>query len=151
MIDPPAYKTILVGDNGTPESEHALEVAVSLAQSLRAKVILLGVLPPPSAESQAEGYGLDNPGVLRKQLEAKFERIRQAVQQRGMVIVTEIVEGNPEEMFEQRTDQDSVDLIIVGHREITRVRRWLEGSTSENLVRSAKASVLIVHDDAGQQ
>lgn len=42
MIQGNVFKTIMVGDNGTPEAEHAVEVAVSLAQGLKAKVILLG-------------------------------------------------------------------------------------------------------------
>jgi len=39
-----AFKAILVGNDGTPEAERAVEVAISLAQSLRAKLIVLRVV-----------------------------------------------------------------------------------------------------------
>jgi hypothetical protein len=49
------FATILVGDNGTPDAERAVAAAMLLGEKLKAKVILLGVLAPPSAESLAEG------------------------------------------------------------------------------------------------
>jgi nucleotide-binding universal stress UspA family protein len=50
-------------------------------------------------------------------------------------------------MIIQRAEQNAADLVVVGHRDIARVRRWLEGSTSESLVRDCPISVLVVHDD----
>jgi nucleotide-binding universal stress UspA family protein len=143
-----AFKTILIGDNGTSEAERAVEVALSLAGSLQAKLIVLGVLAPPSAESQAEGYGLDSGVKARKMLEERFSRLRESATQDRISLTTEIVEGDPEEMIEQRAEAEAVDLIIVGHRDVTRMRRWLEGSTSESLVRKSKTSVLVVRDDS---
>ena len=66
MDQPPFFRTILVGDNGTPEAARAVAVAMSLGEKYKAKVILLGVLVPPSAEALAEGYGLTDPAVERK-------------------------------------------------------------------------------------
>lgn len=146
MFQGEVFKTIIVGDNGTLEAERAVEVAISLAQSLKAKVILLGIIAPPSAESQAEGIGLQAPSEVRQQLEEKLGRTAAAGRQLGIEVVTEIADGEPEEI-ERRAEQHSADLIVVGHREISRVRRWLEGSTSEALVRSSRISVLVVHDD----
>lgn len=145
MIDT-AFKTILIGDNGSTEAERAMEVAISLAGSLKTKLIVLGVLTPPSAESQAEGYGLDSAAKAKTMLEEKFSRLEEMGRRDGISITTEIVEGDPEEMIESRAEADDVDLIVVGHRDITRVRRWLEGSTSESLVKKSKTSVLVVRD-----
>ena len=144
-----AFKTILVGDDGTPEAERAVEVAISLAQSLRAKLIVLGVVGPASPESQAEGYGLETVTQARKRLKGKLHRKIQASAQSGIEVVTEIFEGKPDEVIVQRVEQDSVDLVVVGRRDIARVRHWLEGSTSESLVRHCPVSVLVVHDDHG--
>jgi Universal stress protein UspA and related nucleotide-binding proteins len=146
QMDNIAFKTILIGDNGTAEAERAVDVAISLAGSLKAKLIVLGVVTPPSAESQAEGYGLDSGVKAKKMLEAKFSQFQKLGQRDGISIVTEIVEGDPEEMIERRAEAEDVDLIIVGHRDVTRVRRWLEGSTSESLVKKSKTSVLVVRD-----
>ena len=145
-MDTMAFKTILIGDNGAAEAERATDVAISLAISLKAKLIVLGVLTPPSAESQAEGYGLDSSAKARKMLDEKFSHLQELGRQGGISIVTEIVEGDPEEMMERRAEEEDADLIVVGHRDVTRVRRWLEGSTSETLVKKSKTSVLVVHD-----
>jgi nucleotide-binding universal stress UspA family protein len=80
MIQSAAFKTILVGDDGTPEAEQAVEVAISLAQSLKAKLIVLGVVGPPSPESQAEGYGLKTVTQARERLK---ERLHGKIQARG--------------------------------------------------------------------
>jgi len=144
-----AFKTILVGDDGTPEAEQAVEVAISLAQSLRAKLIVLGVVGPLSPESQAEGYGFETVTQARERLKERLDRKIQASAQSGIEVVTEIFEGKPDEVIVQRVEQDSVDLVVVGRRDIARVRHWLEGSTSESLVRHCPVSVLVVHDDHG--
>ena len=147
MIRSAAFKTILVGDDGTSEAERAVEVAISLAQSLRAKLIVLGVVVPPSPESQAEGYGLVTVTQARERLQEKLDRKIQAGGQSRVEVITEIFEGKPDEVIIQRVDQDSVDLVVVGRRDIARVRHWLEGSTSESLVRHCPVSVLVVQDD----
>ena len=142
-----AFKTILVGDDGTPEAEQAVEVAISLAQSLSAKLILLGVVGPPSAESQAEGYGLETAAQARERLNETLRRKIQASAHSEIEIIAEVFEGKPDEVIVQRVEEDFVDLVVVGHRDIARVRHWLEGSTSESLVRHCPVSVLVVHDD----
>jgi nucleotide-binding universal stress UspA family protein len=147
-VDHPSFQTILVGDNGTPDAERAVAVALSLGKQLKAKVILLGVLTPPSAESQAEGYGVTNSPEARKKLEEHLEREARAGQQAGIDVVTEVVEGLPEESLEQRAENGGADLVVVGHRQISRIRTWLEGSTSESLVRRCPVSVLVVHEEA---
>ena len=149
MIHSAAFKTILVGDDDTPEAERAVEVAVSLALSLRAKLIVLGVVGPPSPESQAEGYGLETVTQARERLKERLHRKIQASARSGIELITEIFEGKPDEVIVQRVEQDSVDLVVVGRRDIARVRHWLEGSTSESLVRHCPVSVLVVHDDHG--
>jgi nucleotide-binding universal stress UspA family protein len=144
MIHSSAFKTILVGDDGTSEAERALEVAISLAQSLSAKLIVLGVVGPPSPESQAEGYGLETVTQARERLKERLDLKIPASGQSGMEVITEIFEGKPDEVIIERVEQDSVDLVVVGRRDIARVRHWLEGSTSESLVRHCPVSVLVV-------
>ncbi len=139
------FKTIVVGDDATPEAARAVDVAISLAQSLKAKVILIGIVVPPSAESQAEGVGFHPASEIRKQLEQKLGHAAVAGRQLGIDVAIEIADGEPKHEIVMLARQHSADLIVVGHREISRVRRWLEGSTSESLVRHSRISVLVVY------
>jgi nucleotide-binding universal stress UspA family protein len=141
------FRIILVGADGSPESDRAVEVAVSLAAALKAQIILLGVIAPLSAETQAEGVGLEKASDARTKLELQVKEAGIRACDLGIDAVTEIVEGEPEPEIERKVKEASVDLIIVGHRHISRVRRWLEGSTSEALIRSSQTSVLVVHDE----
>jgi nucleotide-binding universal stress UspA family protein len=147
MIMPSSpFRRILVGANGEPESERAVEVAISLAKSLGAQVIVLGVIAPLSAETQAEGVGLEEASNTNVQIQEQVRKSAAAAHDLGVDVVSEVVDGDPEKEIERKSDEVSADLIVVGHRDISRVRRWLEGSTSETLVQTSKASVLVVHD-----
>jgi nucleotide-binding universal stress UspA family protein len=141
-----SFHTILVGDDGTPEAERAVAVAMSLAEKLAARVILLGVVPPPSAESQAEGYGLAGSLHVGEKLQEQLERTAQSGRQTGIAVEVEIVEGTAESSIESIAQRVGADLIVVGRRHIGRIRHCLEGSTSESLVRRSAVSILVVHD-----
>jgi nucleotide-binding universal stress UspA family protein len=149
MIRGAAFKTILVGDDGTPEAESAVDVAISLAQSLGARLIVLGVVAPPSAESQAEGYGLETQAHAREKLRERLSAKIQSSGRPGIEVITEILAGKPDQVIVERAQQESADLVVVGRRDIARVRHWLEGSTSESLIRHSPVSVLVVQEDRG--
>jgi nucleotide-binding universal stress UspA family protein len=141
-----SFNTILVGDDGTPEAERAVAIAMSLGEKLGAKVILLGVVLPPSAESQAEGYGLPSSSHTREKLQEQLERTAQTGRQTGIDVAVEIVEGTAESAIENIAQRYGADLIVVGRRHIGRMRHWMEGSTSESLLRRSAVSILVVHD-----
>ncbi|MGB6132785.1 MAG: universal stress protein [Acidobacteriaceae bacterium] len=82
------FKTILVGDNGTSTAEHAVSVALFLARELNSRVIVLGVVTPPSAESQAEGYGMDDPAKARALLQEKFSVLKRTADEEGISLET---------------------------------------------------------------
>ena len=144
------FGRILVGVNGTSESERATAVAISLAKSLEAHLIVFGVIAPLSSETQAEGVGLDEASQARADLEAQVQATGAKAVELGIDVITEIVEGDPEKEIEHKIEEAAVDLVVVGHRDISRIRHWLEGSTSEGLIRNSRTSILIVHDDHPQ-
>jgi nucleotide-binding universal stress UspA family protein len=141
-----AFQSILVGDDGSPEAKRAVVIAFSLAKRYSAKLTLLCVKTPPSAEQQAEGYGLEEHERTQSQLRAEVEQsAKSGVQQGVKIAITIINAAEPAKEIEQYAEKNDVDLLVVGHRDVSRVRYWLEGSTSENLLRHSSASILIVH------
>jgi nucleotide-binding universal stress UspA family protein len=140
------FEKIIVGCNGAPDAEHAVEIAISLAESIGAKVVLLGVATPPSPEAQAEGYALENPAAMKQRLQFQLNRLVDSAKARGIDIVAEVVEGDPEKQIEKHASAEGADLIVVGHRNVSRVRHWLEKSTSEALLHHARTSILVVHN-----
>jgi nucleotide-binding universal stress UspA family protein len=139
------FEKIIVGSNGAPEAEHAVEVAISLAESVGAKVVLLGVVAHASAEAQAEGYALESPAAAKQRLKTQLARMADQAKARGVEMVIEVDEGDPERQIEKHASREGADLIVVGHRNVSRVRHWLERSTGEALLHHAKTSILVVH------
>lgn len=139
------FEKIIAGCNGAPEAEHAVEVAIALAASLGAKVILLGVATRPSPEAQAEGYALENPTAAKERLKDQLTRLADQANARGVDLIIEVDEGDPERQIEKQASKHGADLIVVGHRNVSRVRHWLEKSTGEALLHRAKTSILVVH------
>jgi nucleotide-binding universal stress UspA family protein len=72
------FQNILVGANGTPESDRAVKIALSLAKSLRARLTVLGVVAPLTPETQAEGVGLEEASSARKRLEEQLHSAKVA-------------------------------------------------------------------------
>lgn len=140
------FERIIVGCSGTPEAEHAVEIAIGLAAGIGAKVLLLGVAAPPSAEAEAEGYGLADPAKLLQRLNEQLTRMAAAAKAQGVEILVEVVVGDPEKQLEKHANDEGMDLIVVGHRHVSRLRHWLEHSTGEALLHHAKTSILVVHN-----
>lgn len=142
------FRSILVGDDGSPEMKRAVDTAFSLANHYSAKLTLLCVKTPPSAEQQAEGYGLEEHERSQAQLQVEAERSAEAGRQMGIDVAVAVTKGDTAaKEIEQYSEEHGVDLLVVGHRDLSRIRYWLEGSTCETLLRHSSASILIVHKD----
>jgi len=137
------FQRILVADDCSPDGERAANVAVNLGAKFKAEVILLGVVEPPNVQAEGEGLPVEDPSVCRRTMEERFEKFLRLGKSLGVEMMVEIVEGNPAQQIRKRAERDQADLIVVGRRNISGVRRLFEGSTSETLLRDTKCSLLI--------
>jgi len=138
------FRKILVADDGSPDGERAASIAVELGAKLKAEVILLGVVEPANVQAEGEGLHVDDPSSSRRLMEDRFERFLKIGKAFGIPMMVEIVEGYPVEQIRKRALADQADLIVVGRRSLSGVRRWFEGSTSETLLRECNnCSVLV--------
>jgi|SRR5271163_2096159 len=137
------FRRILVADDGSPDGERAAGVAVELGAKFKAEVILLGIVEPPNIQAEGEGLPIEDPSCCRRAMEERFEPFLRLGKVLGVEMMVEIVEGRPAEQIRRRADAEKVDLIVVGRRDLSRARRWFEGSTSETVLREASCSVMI--------
>jgi nucleotide-binding universal stress UspA family protein len=142
---PQTFRSILVGENGTPEAERAVAFAVSLAACYHAKLILLGVVAALTPEQQAEGVGLEKTARHNEHLRAQIESAAKQARAQGIDAVTDILEGEMPRAIEQFVRTHDVDLLVVGHHDKSPLRRLLEGSTPDRLAHDLALSLLIVH------
>lgn len=136
------FKKILIGFDGSAQSEKATEVGLSLAQSLDSKVLLFAVARPPEPATMVElNAMLDD---AREHFEEKFGNIALRAKVLEVDMETDIAVGHPVEQIVHRAETDHVDLIVLGRRGMSRFEKMLVGSTSEKVLRYAHCPVMVV-------
>jgi nucleotide-binding universal stress UspA family protein len=136
------FKRILIGFDGSSQSEKATEVGLSLAQSLDSKVLLFAVARPPEPATMVElSAMLDD---AREHFEEKFKEVERRARDLEVELETDIVVGHPVEQIVHRAEVDRVDLIILGRRGMSRFEKMIVGSTSEKVLRYAHCPVMVV-------
>lgn len=136
------FPSILVGYDGSPQADKAVEIAFSLAQDTDSTVLILSVARPPEPPTSVELEAmLDD---AREHFEEKFKVFRQRAVSLGLDVKTDVVVGHPVEQIVHRAEKNKVDLIVVGRRGMSRFGRMIVGSTSEKVLRYAHCPVMVV-------
>jgi len=136
------FKKILIGFDGSPQSEKAAESALALARSLDAKVLLFAVARPPEPATIVEVDAmLDD---AREHFEQQFKKIAERANALEVELETAIAVGHPVEQIVHRAELDRVDLIVLGRRGKSRFEKMLVGSTAEKVLRYAHCPVMVV-------
>ena len=134
---------ILVAYDASPHAEHALDVALSMAADMKAKLFVLSVIRPPEPAESAEFNAVLEDG--RERYERNFVPLRERARQKDIELEMDIVLGHPAEQIIHRTDTIQASLIVMGKRSHTILHRWMLGSNSERVLRYAQCPVMIVH------
>lgn len=125
---------ILVAIDGSERAEKALQYAVQLAEKHKGKVTLLNV-----GESKLFGF---KPEVVREVGEHVLSDA--AAKVKGIKLKKQLEFGNPAETIIEVAEKEKYDLIVVGSRGLSSVKRFFLGSVSDDVSHHAKRSVLIV-------
>jgi nucleotide-binding universal stress UspA family protein len=134
---------ILVAYDMSPHSEHAMNVALSMAGDMKAKLFVVSVIRPPEPAESAEFHAVVDDG--KEKFEKSYVPIREMARQKGIELETEIVVGHPAEQIIHMADQMQASLIVMGKRSHSILHRWMIGSNSERVLRYAHCPVMIVH------
>ncbi len=134
---------ILVAFDASPHAEHALDVALSMAADMRAKLFVVAVIRPPEPAESAEFNAVLEDG--RERFERSFVPLRERAKEKNIDLETDIVLGHPAEQIIHKADTIQASLIVMGKRSHTILHRWMLGSNSERVLRYAHCPVMIVH------
>ena len=154
-------KNLLVPTDFSPESHHAFEVALHLAQRVGANVTLLHVVEVPEtanfstfggpvggSELPNSDGGID--GVFMIQLlKATKRRMHELINEAGRttpnVFVRDMVlTARTGSAILQAIEEQHIDLVVIGAQVHTAMEHLFEGSHTEQLVRLAPCPVLTV-------
>lgn len=139
------YKQIIAAVDGSEESEWAFRKAVAIADRNDAALNLINIVDTRSYSS-VEAYDRSIAESAYKSAEELLNKYKAEAVQAGVQNVNVLVDyGSPKTMISiELPEKLSADLIICGATGLNRVERFLMGSVSENIVRSAKCDVLVV-------
>jgi nucleotide-binding universal stress UspA family protein len=135
------FRWILVGYDGSRPSEKALEVAFGLANQLDSTVEVVAVVQPPEPAPSVELHAVLDDG--REHYEKALRGIAQVANEKGIRIETDVIVGHAAEQIIQRAERSRADLIVLGHRGISKFEKLIMGSVSERVLAYAHCPVLV--------
>ena len=123
-------RKLLVGYDGSPHSEKAVDVAFSLAECVDATVLIFAIARPPEPSTAVELEAvLDR---AKEHFEEGFRKILERARGRDLNVNADMAVGHPAEQISHRAEADGIDLIIVGRRGRSMISRMVFGSVSEH-------------------
>jgi nucleotide-binding universal stress UspA family protein len=144
------FNKILVAYDKSPESGRALLTGIHLAKSLNAELRAVSVqedLPPYAGYIDAEVPG--GTVLLRQQAADYYRdlltRARQAAQREGVILTTELVQGDEVQAIMECVQRNQSDLLVLGLRRHSLLFSRLWNHTTYDLVQQLSSSILGVH------
>lgn len=126
------YKRVLIPTDGSKYSRKALYYGIELAGELKSTLVLLHVIPETAGsegENNARRILLEHGTIVMRE---------------GVNLEKRIMKGVPWEEIVKESAR-GYDMVIIGSKGITGIRRVLIGSVAENVTRYSRAPVVIVH------
>ncbi|GIW26076.1 universal stress protein [Meiothermus sp.] len=156
------FKRILVAIDGSACSELALQHANALAESLRAKLILLHVVPDLTQLyiSIGRAWMFADPAQLQAQLAQEQARLREqgafilrealkhCSNKRARTVLREAGRHLIGEYIREVAEEEKTDLIVLGTHGHTGLRKFLLGSVAEDVAHQARQPILLVRNPA---
>ena len=148
------FSKILVPIDGSEPSFHAARVAVNIANKFNSELIIIYVVVSPSKSEYANLTGLVTPKQIdmiienaKKESRNWFKKIEDKVKEENSnikismkVLLTGIAIYGEVIQFAQ---QENIDLIVIGTRGSSGIKKLLLGSTASGVVTYANCPVLV--------
>jgi nucleotide-binding universal stress UspA family protein len=136
------YKKILVPLDGSEVADSVLPYVGNLAKRLDASVTLFTVVAPGRRAAR------ESETAVRTEAEAQARRQAQHLTDAGVTADVLVVTGQPVEQIISRGQNGGFDLIAIGTRGHSGIRRGLLGSVTDGVVRSSTVPVLALSPKA---
>jgi nucleotide-binding universal stress UspA family protein len=144
------YKTVVVGTDGSPTAEKAVQAAAELARSLGSELhIVTAFRGPRSGMGAATGVDLVDSGAGHALAEEAARAVGQSSIERfgdGIAAEAHGVPGNADDAILSTAAEVGADLIVVGSKGMQGARRYL-GSVPNSVAHGADCAVLVVKTD----
>jgi nucleotide-binding universal stress UspA family protein len=138
---------IVVGTDGSAGAEAAVQKVIELARGSGATVHVVCAYPAPSALERIGMTARQEPTDLRGVAYDVLARDERRFSEAGFTVEKHAREGDPAHAIIDVAAEQNAELIAVGARGATGLRRFMLGSVSSKLSHHAPTSLLIVRED----
>jgi len=144
------YKVVVVGTDGSPTADKAVEAAADIARSWGSALHVVTAFRAPRVGMGAvAGVDMVDSGMGQALAEeAARAVVQEAIDRHGSGLQAEpyAARGIPDEVILRRAVEVNADLIVVGSKGMTGARRYL-GSVPNSVAHGAHCAVLVVKTD----
>ena len=125
------YKNVLIPSDGSIDAEYAATFAASIAHRYHANLTVCSIIPTGSKKAMAEA----------EQITGDVVSLGKA---KGVETDSLIWEGKPAVEILKVIETRKIDLAVIGYTGKGKVSKWILGSVSERVARTAPCSVFVV-------
>jgi nucleotide-binding universal stress UspA family protein len=147
-----AYRTVVVGTDGSESSLRAVARAGALAGACGATLIIACAYLPTEADDREVSRAQD---ALRDEAyqvvgsHPAEDTVRTAAERAGTAgagkVRTLAVQGSPVEVLMDVVRREDADLLVIGNRGLAGIKGRLLGSVPADVTRRSQCDVLVVH------
>jgi nucleotide-binding universal stress UspA family protein len=138
---------IVVGTDGSPGAEAAVQKVIELARGTDATVHLVSAYPGRSTLARIGMTAKQEPIDLRGVAYDVVARDEHRFEEAGLAVEKHVREGEPAHTILTVAAEQNADLIVVGARGNMGQRLFMLGSVPGKLAHHAQTSLLIVQDN----
>ena len=141
------FKNILVGCDFSMDSSSAMQYGLSLAQEFEATIHLVHVIEPIAYRDKLLPSNMLDKNMKSNLFTNLVDELSDRVPEEAYnwcEIKTQCLTGRPYEELVKYTEENAIDLIILGVRGHSLVESMLLGSTTDRVIRRASCPVLSV-------
>jgi len=141
-------QAVVVGTDGSPNAEAAVRRATEVAKGSGAVLHLVSAYPDvPTYGETISSSAKRDPINLREVAESVLTRMERNIESEGVEVITHAREGDPAHVILDVAEEQDADLIVVGARGATGLKRFLLGSVPGKLSHYANRDLMIVRQD----
>lgn len=142
-------KRILVPTDFSEYAEYALKVAAQIARDTDGEIFLVHMLEFPAQMADAVSGGADIPEIMlfMKKAHEKLEDILESDYLEGIKVSEAVKFEKAFEGILKSSKKNNVDLVVMGSHGASGFQELVVGSTTEKIVRTSEAPVLVIKGD----
>lgn len=148
------YDTILIPTDGSKPAAQAAEQGFELAQRFEATIHILYVIEmgdtfPLNPSGGASPATLDDEitSEIEKEATAIVDELAAQATEAGLDVITEVRQGVARNDILNYANENTIELIVMGTHGRSGVERFLLGSVTERVIRTADVPVFVTRTD----